>query len=98
MRVGAWVARKRDRDPWLQVDFGNVTIVTEIDTQGRASKYGERHDWVKNYTVSYSQDNATFYQYKGNGNYTKVENSVDSTLSVSWMSWGSRALFVSFLS
>ena len=96
MRVGAWVARKRDRNQWLQVDFGNETIVTGIDTQGR--KFcGECHDFVKNYTVSYSQDSATFHQYKENGNYTKVENSVDSTLSVSWMSWGSRALFVSFL-
>ena len=75
MRVGAWVARKRDRDQWLQVDFGNVTIVTGIDTQGRASSScGECHDFVKNYTVSYSQENATFHQYKENGNYTKVEN------------------------
>ena len=91
MRVSAWVARKRDRNPWLQVDFGNVTIVTGIDTQGRASSSscGECHDWVKNYTVSYSQDNATFYQYRQDGR-VKVqcwEIIIVSVLSVLWVSW-----------
>ena len=92
-RVAAWMPENNDANQWLQVDFGNETIVTGIDTQGRASNQCPKCDqWVKNYTVSYRQDNATFRQYKENGNYTKVENSVDSILSVSWMSLGSRAV------
>ena len=68
VRVGAWVAGKKDSHQWLQVDFGNETRVTEIDTQGRASKECPRCDqWVKNYTVTYSQDKVTFHQYKQDG-------------------------------
>ena len=64
VRVGAWVAGTNDSNQWLQVDFGNETKVTGIDTQGRRCKKC-RH-WVKEYTISYSHDNATFHQYKEN--------------------------------
>ena len=70
VRGGAWVAQKKDRNQWLQVDFDDVTIVTGIDTQGR--RCGQCKNWVKKYTVSYSHDNVTFQQYKENGNYIKV--------------------------
>ena len=68
VRAGAWVAGANDKNQWLQVDFGNETRVTEIDTQGQSSKLCPKCDqWVKNYTVSYSQDNVTFHQYKEDG-------------------------------
>ena len=68
VRAGAWVAGTNDKNQWLQVDLGNETRVTGIDTQGRSSKRCPKcEEWVKNYTVSYSQDNVTFHQYKQNG-------------------------------
>ena len=67
-RVGAWVAGTNDKNQWLQVDFGNETMVTGIKSQGRASKLCRKcNDWVTKYTVSYSQDNVTFHQYKEDG-------------------------------
>ena len=67
-RAGGWVAGANDKNQWLQVDFGNETRVTGIDTQGRSSNQCPKCDqWVKNYTVSYSQDNVTFHQYKQDG-------------------------------
>ena len=68
VRVGAWVAGTNDKKQWLQVDFGNETTVTAIDTQGRTLHLcaGCSH-WVKEYKVSYSLDNATFHPYEQNG-------------------------------
>ena len=73
VKAGAWVTGTQDPNQWLQVDFGNVTIVTGIDTQGRTRHLcGGCGNWVKKYTVSHSLDNATFHQYKENGNRVKV--------------------------
>ena len=67
-RAGGWVAGANDKNQWLQVDFGNETRVTAIDTQGRSSNQYRKYDqWVKSYTVSYSQDKVTFHQYKQDG-------------------------------
>ena len=65
-RVAAWMPGRSDPNQWLQVDFGNETRVTEIDTQGR--QCGSCHQWVKEYTVSHSRDNVTFHKYKQDGN------------------------------
>ena len=62
VRGGAWMAGTQDHNQWLQVDLGDFTIVTGIDTQGRGAYR------VKKYTVSYSQDNVTFHGYKHDGN------------------------------
>ena len=68
VRVGAWVAGKKDPNEWLQVDFGNESSVTAIDTQGRTRHLcGGCNNWVKKYKVSYSLDNATFHPYEQNG-------------------------------
>ena len=64
-RPGAWMPGRNDHNQWLQVDFGNETKVTRIDTQGR--RCGNCSHWVKKYNVTYGQDNATFHQYKENG-------------------------------
>ena len=61
-RVAAWMPENNDRKQWLQVDFGNETRVTGIDTQGRRCR--NCYQWVKEYTVSYIKDNATFHEYK----------------------------------
>ena len=65
-RVAAWMPENNDRNQWLQVDFGNETKVTGIDTQGRVCR--NCHQWVKEYTVSYSKDNVTFQRSKEDGN------------------------------
>ena len=90
VRVGAWVAGKKDPNEWLQVDFGNETRVTAIETQGRTRHLcGWCKNWVKKYTVSYSLDNATFHPYEQKGR-VKVqcwEIVIVSVLSVLWVSW-----------
>ena len=61
--AGAWSARYDDYNQWLQVDLGNKTQVTGIKTQG------QEHDtcqWVKSYTISYSNDGIKFTAYKQN--------------------------------
>ena len=62
-KTGAWSAKTNDVNQWLQVDFGDTKKVTAILTQGRQ----ELDQWVKTYTVSYSQDGSTFIDYKQNG-------------------------------
>ena len=90
MRVGAWVAGKKDPNQWLQVDFGNESRVTAIDTQGRTGHLCDWcNNWVKKYKVSYSLDNATFHPYKQDGR-VKVqcwEIVIVSVLSILWVSW-----------
>ena len=62
-KTGAWSAKTNDVNQWLQVDFGDTKKVTAILTQGRA----EHDQWVKTYTVSYSQDGIEFIDYTQNG-------------------------------
>ena len=45
-----WFAAKQSPNQWLQVDFGSVTQLTAISTQG----YYYGNSWVKSYTLSYS--------------------------------------------
>ena len=58
--VGAWLPAKTDLNPWLQVDFQRSTIVTGISTQGRY----DFNQFVKKYTISFSDDEETFHFYK----------------------------------
>ena len=63
-KTGAWSARTNDVNQYLQVDFGHRTKVTEIETQGREDCCNQ---WVKSYTVSYSNDNNNYQPYRQNG-------------------------------
>ena len=64
---GAWCAKKRDRGQWLQMDFGGLTRVTRIATQGRQNS----DQWVTSYYVSYSRKGRRFIPYREKGR-TKV--------------------------
>ena len=65
-RGGAWVARHRNLNQWLQIDLGpQRTTVKMVATQGR---YGTSH-WVKRYKLQYSLDGGSFRYYN------KVNNS-----------------------
>lgn len=67
-RMGAWCARRNDRYQFYQVDFGRAMRVVKIATQGRQ----DAAQWVTQYFVTYSQDGASFAEYKENSN-RKVE-------------------------
>ena len=62
-RQGAWSARHNNIYQWLQVDFGLQATLTEILTQGR----NNANQWVKTYTVSYSNDGLNFFAYRVDG-------------------------------
>ena len=63
-KTGAWSAKTNCVNQWLQVEFGDITKVTEIETQGREDCCNQ---WVKSYTVSYSNDNNDYKPYRQNG-------------------------------
>lgn len=64
----SWSARINDHyRQWLQIDLGRPTRITKIATQGRK----DYRQWVKRYTISYSQDGAVFTDYKAPNSYTK---------------------------
>ena len=61
-KTGAWSAKTNDVHQWLQVDLGQEMEVQAIQSQGRQDRY----QWVKSYTVSYSNDGITFTAYGQN--------------------------------
>jgi hypothetical protein len=65
--AGAWCAKRNDGNQWLQVDFGAMTRVTRVATQGRRGSA----QWVKTYSVSYSKKGYGFAFYRERGR-TKV--------------------------
>lgn len=60
---GGWKADGSDQKPWIQVDFREQVSVNEIKTQGR----NDVNNYVKRYTVSYSNAGSVFQYYKENG-------------------------------
>ena len=56
----AWSSQKDDLNPWLQVDFQRSTIITGISTQGRQGS----NQFVKSYTISFSDNGKDFTGYK----------------------------------
>ena len=73
-KTGAWSAKTNDVHQWLQVDLGQEMEVQAIQSQGRQDRY----QWVKSYTVSYSNDGITFTAY--GQNRVRRENSVKSAV------------------
>ena len=62
-RTGAWVARHRNTRQFLQIDLRQISLIKGIATQGRR----EAHQWVKNYTISYSRRGLRFRMYNAYG-------------------------------
>ncbi len=60
---GAWSAKLSDGRSWLQVDFENLVIITEVLTQGRS----DLPQWVTSFTLSYTNNSNEFIQYSKNG-------------------------------
>ena len=65
---GAWCAQRSDKNQWLLVDFGALTKVKAVATQGRQNSA----QWVTKYYLSYSKNGYQFYPYK-EGRTTKVK-------------------------
>ncbi|KAL9955704.1 hypothetical protein ACROYT_G037064 [Oculina patagonica] len=66
---GAW-SPSLELGQWIQVDLGNITMVTKIATQGRQGA----HEWVTEYKVSYSLDGGyyKFHQQTSNNSFDQV--------------------------
>jgi len=60
---GAWAAGVNDPQPWIQIDFGIVTTVTYVATQGRHNIL----QWVTQYKLQYSNDGNSFQVFKKQG-------------------------------
>lgn len=58
-----WVAKTNDLNQWLQVDFQQQAVITGISTQGRR----ELDQYVKSYTISFSDDGNNFPGYQAGG-------------------------------
>ena len=79
-RKGAWLAKDKNRDQWLQVDLGSLALITRIATQGRQDlNVKDREQWIESYNISYSLDGKSFHSYR-NGKVlnTITRSSVDS--------------------
>ena len=59
---GAWSPKLSDGS-WLQVDFENLVIITEVLTQGRS----DLPQWVTSFTLSYTNNSNEFIRYSKNG-------------------------------
>lgn len=68
---GAWYAKRNDKRQWLKIDFGGLTRVSRVATQGRQNT----DQWVTSYYVSYSVKGFRFVTYKENRR-TKVSNRI----------------------
>ena len=62
-RTGAWVARYRNTNQWLQIDLRRMSVIKGIATQGRR----EAHQYVRSYTMSYSVNGLRFRPYVAYG-------------------------------
>ncbi len=69
---GSWSSKRNDLNQWLQVDFKYRATITDILTQGRQNI---KNEWVRSYTVSYSNDGVKFKPYQRN-----AKNKVRHTL------------------
>lgn len=67
---GAWCAKRSDKNQWLLVDFGALTRVKAVATQGRQNSA----QWVTKYYIAYSKNGYQFFPYKEGGK-TKVKSS-----------------------
>jgi len=74
---GGWISQYADDKQFLQIDLGKVAKVTRIAHQGRA----DAGWWTKSYTLSFSNDGATFTSYK-NSEVHKCELNFISPVSL----------------
>lgn len=65
---GGWCAMDWDDDPYLQIDFGQETVITGVATQGLDYPLG---NWVKKYSLNYSCDGGVSWKtYQSSDKHT----------------------------
>lgn len=72
---GAWCALENDGAQYLQVDLGQVHIITGVATQGKyeISEWAIRfRAWVTNFSLAFSDDQMSWTNYVEDGNAPKV--------------------------
>ena len=47
-----WAPEPDDNDPWIQISFSHLTVVSGLVVQGAGDAWG----WVKDLTVTYTPD------------------------------------------
>ena len=62
-REGGWVAKWKDDNPFLQVNFGDWRKVTRVAIQGQE----DEDQWVESFSLSYGYDSVVFDDYKEDG-------------------------------
>ena len=75
---GAWLPKKRDVNPFLQIDVGHVTTVQQIATQGNPASAvrHERHKrWVEKFSLEFSEDGENWSEYQESGELKVNEES-----------------------
>ena len=75
---GAWLPRKRDVNPYVQVDMRQVTTVQQVATQGnpKSAVRNERHKrWVTKFSLEFSQDGEKWTEYQESGELKVNEKS-----------------------
>ena len=70
--VGAWCAKRNDRNQWLRIDLRGPTRITKVTTQGR----DDATQFVRTYYLYYSQNGRTFLPIKEGGKIRVCETSV----------------------
>lgn len=60
---GGWYPKYNRRNEWIQVDLGTAARISKVATQGRY----DANQFVKTYTLSYSNNGQKFTQYKVGG-------------------------------
>lgn len=60
-KTGAWSAKANDKGQWIQVKLNKISKVTQFAMQGRQ----DYNQWVKTFTLQYSQDGGLFEDYQG---------------------------------
>ncbi|XP_078381985.1 uncharacterized protein LOC144664674 isoform X3 [Oculina patagonica] len=77
-RTSAWCANGGDTNPFFQVDLGYADEIKGVATQGQEANY-----WlVRKFTLSFSLDGATWFNYTANGLGTTVFNGTSHPLLV----------------
>ncbi|XP_048577863.1 uncharacterized protein LOC5514077 isoform X2 [Nematostella vectensis] len=71
---GAWCTPNNNEGHWLQIDLGSMKIITKVATQGRY----DYHQYVKNFTISYSRDLARWSAYSENGEAKIFSGNIDN--------------------
>ena len=59
----SWCARPSDTNPYLQIDLQALYIICAVSTQGNS----QADQWVKNYTLQFSNDGTTWMVYREGG-------------------------------